>query len=108
MIPRQVQITPVLNGYLVHVGCQLLVFSDRATLMQELNDYLIDPAKVEAIYRAGSIHRELIKELRDEPVPTPPPQPISESSGPCEQQGSQSCNLTPLGGLPAAQQQLRR
>lgn len=101
MIPRQVQITPVLNGYLVHVGCQLLVFSDRATLMQELNDYLIDPARVEARYRAGSIHRELIKELRDEPVPTPPPQPISpqpssQISGICEQQISQSCAPTPL------------
>lgn len=47
---RSVTIERQLNGYLVRVGCQTLVFEDVVKLIHELARYLADPAAVEREY----------------------------------------------------------
>lgn len=46
-IPRSITIVPVLNGFIVEVGCQRLVFPDAKTLSIELERYYRNPAAVE-------------------------------------------------------------
>ena len=41
---RDLHISAVLNGYLVQVGCQRLVFVSKLTLLSELGRYLDNPA----------------------------------------------------------------
>lgn len=48
---RAVNIQKVLNGYIVNVGCQTVVFNDRDTLLIELSKYFYNPAEREAHYR---------------------------------------------------------
>ena len=36
---RELIITPVLNGFVVRVGCQQLVYVDREKLVRDLNEY---------------------------------------------------------------------
>jgi len=44
---RPIQIKVVMNGYIVMVGCQALVFQSRAELLRELDAYLSEPEKTE-------------------------------------------------------------
>lgn len=59
---RNIKITPVLNGFLVTVGCQTVVFEGRAKLIQELHAYLDNPDEMEKKYRESSINRCLLEE----------------------------------------------
>lgn len=68
MTPRNIEILPVLNGYLVHVGCQTVVFNSTESLLSELGSYLKNPGKVEQDYRENAINRELL--CPGEPIPT--------------------------------------
>ena len=47
---NQIKITPVLNGYHVQVGCQLLAFETTEKFLAELKRYLENPAAVEKEY----------------------------------------------------------
>lgn len=47
---REVRITAVMNGYIVTVGCQTLVFTTREEMLTELGRYLANPCGVEAEY----------------------------------------------------------
>jgi hypothetical protein len=47
---RGVSIDAVLNGYIVKVGCQTLVFQSRGELLVELAAYLENPGEVEKRY----------------------------------------------------------
>lgn len=40
----------VMNGYIVRVGCQTLVFNDRRQMLAEVDAYLTDPEGVTARY----------------------------------------------------------
>ena len=73
MIPRKIQIQPVLNGYICQVGCQTVVFGSTEELMTALEDYLKDPGKIEAWYREKALHNEMLKEC----VPTQGPTPVN-------------------------------
>jgi len=53
---RNVQISAVLNGWVVQCGCQTLVFSDRNDLLNELNAYLKDPTGTEARFLKTSVN----------------------------------------------------
>ena len=53
---RQVTIRPVLNGWVVAVGCQEVVFSDRRQLMTELDRYLEHPDVEEKKWVTGAIN----------------------------------------------------
>lgn len=54
---REVRITPVLNGFIVTVGCQTVVFTSMNDLLRELKSYQIDSASVEKEYLSGSINK---------------------------------------------------
>lgn len=53
---RQVTIRPVLSGWVVGVGCQEMVFSDRRQLMIELDRYLEHPDVEEQRWVAGAVN----------------------------------------------------
>lgn len=44
---RDITIRTVLNGWEVQVNCQTLVYTERAKLIADFTEYLIDPEKVE-------------------------------------------------------------
>lgn len=82
MIPREVHIKPVLNGYLVTVGCQTLVYNNNKELARDLGEYLFDPAKTEKAFSERALHRELLngpctpsnqRLVAQDPVPAPVP-----------------------------------
>lgn len=62
---RPVQIQQVMNGYLVQVGCQTLVFESQSTLLVELGKYMEQPETIEREYR----HKHGLNE--DCPMPEP-------------------------------------
>ena len=53
---RDIIIKPALNGFVVRMGCQRIVFCDRDIMIRALNDYLDDPNKTEDQYMLNSIH----------------------------------------------------
>ena len=53
---RDVTIKPALNGYVVRLGCQRVVFNDRAQMLRALDDYLENPREVERTYLEKSIN----------------------------------------------------
>ncbi len=60
MIPRPITIRPVLNGYVVQVGCQEVVFDSTDALISGLRHYLSDPEAIEKDYRENALHKDLI------------------------------------------------
>ena len=55
-----VTIKVALNGYLVRVGCQRLVFSSKEELLTELNNYLSFPNETEQRLRERSINSAIL------------------------------------------------
>lgn len=53
---RDIIIKPALNGFVVRMGCQRIVFCDRDIMIRALNEYLDDPNKTESQYALNSIH----------------------------------------------------
>ena len=51
-----IQIEPVLNGYVVRVGCQTVVFETTDKLLDELRRYMADPQRVEKEYQTQAIN----------------------------------------------------
>ena len=49
---RTVSISKCMNGYIVQVGCQTLVFNYAEAMLGELDKYLKDPEGVEKAYTA--------------------------------------------------------
>lgn len=66
MKPRDVLIKAVLNGWIVEVGCQTLVFTDEAVMFAELSRYLDNPAKIENIYLRDSVNAKFFQ--RGDPI----------------------------------------
>ena len=62
---RTITINKAMNGYIVQVGCQTLVFETAANFLYELTKYLKDPQGVEAFYLDM-----YAPEKADEPFPT--------------------------------------
>ena len=50
MTTRDIKIKKVLNGYIVKIGCQKVVFTKRKKLLKELARYWDDPDGVEKEY----------------------------------------------------------
>lgn len=68
---RPIAITAVLNGWIVTVGCQTLVYSDRSLLVDELSAYLRDPdATADRLLKSAVNVKHT---MGGEPVPHPPP-----------------------------------
>ena len=60
-----VTIKPALNGYVVRVGCQRLVFTDIETVLTELRTYLQKPEETEENYKFNSLNSAIMGFTRD-------------------------------------------
>lgn len=69
-MPQELKIMPVLNGFIVHAGCQVLVFNDPDKLAGEFAEWLKQPEQVEKRYR------ELMEKKGLCPAPPPQAEPI--------------------------------
>lgn len=58
---HSVKIKAVLNGWVVRVGCQKVVFTDLNTLLEELGNYLENPDKTMEEYMKESVNATLVK-----------------------------------------------
>jgi hypothetical protein len=67
---RTIRINPVLNGFMVEVGCQLVVFESAKKMLDELGQYYAAPDAVE--------HRFLKNAVNDKNGPRVAPAPISD------------------------------
>ena len=47
---RQIVINQALNGYVVNVGCKVVVFETREKMLSELDRYFKNPAEIEKEY----------------------------------------------------------
>ena len=63
---RDITIKPALNGFVVRLGCQRVVFNDRDTMFRALKDYLDNPGKVEEMYKYGSCNSKQLGFDRNE------------------------------------------
>jgi len=57
---REITIRTVLNGFVVQVGCQTVVFENKDTMLTEIGRYISDPDGVEKDYIAKSINSNVI------------------------------------------------
>ncbi len=55
-----------LNGYVVRVGCQRVVFNNRDHMLRALNDYLDDPDAVSTLYQRNSLNSKQLGFVRKE------------------------------------------
>ena len=65
---KEIHIQPVLNGFIVEIGCLKVVFTSIDTLCSELKNYYANPVEVEKWYREHAIN--------DVETPTGEPAPV--------------------------------
>jgi hypothetical protein len=79
---RQITIREVLNGYLVQVDCQELVFPDFDTLLKELVAYHTDPRGVEEHYTKMMAEKaDRLQPAEPEPSEAPDRDPRAYTTG---------------------------
>lgn len=78
--PLPLTIRPVLNGWIVEVGCQTIVFNELRRMASDIVDYYRDPEGVTKAYlsnRLNVTHQELLRSAYDNGAkcsePCPPP-----------------------------------
>lgn len=54
---REISIYPVLNGWLLKIGCQCVVFTDKQKMLSELSLYYESPNVVEKSYLASALNK---------------------------------------------------
>lgn len=59
MRPRPITVQPVLNGFVVDIGCQRLAFQSAAQLGAAITEYYTDPAKTEKTYITNKVNDTL-------------------------------------------------
>lgn len=57
---RDVKISAVLNGWVVRVGCQTLVFEDLEVMLKEVGAYLTDPDGIQEAYRENAVNAKYV------------------------------------------------
>lgn len=81
---RDITIKFALNGWTAKVGCQTLVYVDKAAMLKDLDQYLADPYAKEKEFVANSVNKRLL----DVPClavpcePTAPPQGMGIPNAP--------------------------
>lgn len=55
---RNIQITPVLNGFIVNAGCKTVVFTSAAQLGAAVIEYYTDPVATEKRYLANPVNKD--------------------------------------------------
>ena len=54
---REIKVKPVLNGYVVSVGCQEIVFTNLDVLCDEMKRYYSNPQNTENDYLENAINK---------------------------------------------------
>jgi len=80
---REIRINPVLNGWVVTVGCQVVVFNDLQRMTQEIGSYYLNPEETEKRYQSEARNKTLCD------IPTP---------APCMPQDVNRCEPMAVGG----------
>lgn len=76
---RNITLYPVLNGWVIKCGCQMVAFTDKEKLLKVMRDWLSDPAMAEkAFIVSDGINAKFLPGLPEmalgiESVPTPVP-----------------------------------
>ena len=65
-MPHEINIKPVLNGFVCRVGCQTVVVKSIPELGAEIMRYYREPQKVEDEYRKDAVNK--VPELAPQPV----------------------------------------
>ena len=71
MTPRTLYVRPVLNGFVVEVGCQAVVFNDLAEMLEQIGLYYKDPARLEELYLKNALNQVYHPEPPVEATPRP-------------------------------------
>ena len=69
MKPRDITIKVVLNGWIVIVGCQTILFTDLVLLTQEIGTYLLDPEDRERHYLETAVNSRFFPQTEAEEQP---------------------------------------
>ncbi len=56
---RKITITPVLNGWVIKVGCSEVVSTDKNAMLRELGRYIDDPDKIEKEYVGNAVNKQV-------------------------------------------------
>lgn len=88
MTPREITIRPVLNGFIVNAGCQVVVFTSPSELASAIERYYKDPAAVEKEF----VHRAVNRTMNGPCVPQPPMPETIESMLRAAQASEQRAN----------------
>lgn len=83
---RDLIIQPVLNGYVVTIGCQKVVFTDPRILGDEVTRYYKDPETVEKEYILKSVNK-MMDQTASPPCAIPEPNRI-QATRPLAEVGS--------------------
>lgn len=96
---RNINISPVLNGFTVSVGCQVLAYTSVDKLITDLGNYLRDPEGTEKrIVETEGInarHTGVLSDQAPERAQNEASQPVAQTSGLI---GSANRRSTALGG----------
>lgn len=82
-MPRTLKIQPVLNGWVVHVGCQSVLFTELERMASEIRRYYLNPSEVEADYLVHAVNKVMETSLAvaaESPVPPPPQREPAQAS----------------------------
>jgi hypothetical protein len=82
---RTVTIDPVLNGWIVTIGCQRVVFSDKDLMLGEIGRYLECPDRVEEEYRRDAVNAKHTFQLQGMVAVEEAPQIAERDWGECRQ-----------------------
>ena len=88
-MPQNLQITPVLNGWIVQAGCQTVVYTDSAKIVAEFCEWLSNPDAIENRYKnlmkqkglGENLAAAMEERVRHEPTPPPCPPPQTVIGG---------------------------
>lgn len=76
---REMHITPVLNGFIVKVGCQQLVASSAPQLADSIEEYYNDPDATEARFIKRAVNQTMNNPVAPQAMPAysdPVPAPV--------------------------------
>lgn len=69
---RKFTVIPVLNGYVVEIGCQTAVFTSVNDLTNAIGTYLRSPKETEEKWRATALNSAYFSPHDNEATPAPP------------------------------------
>jgi hypothetical protein len=88
---RPITINAVLNGWIVTVGCQTVVYQDRNQLTSDLDAYLKDPEATEARFLKTAVNQA--HTLGGAPATAAPTATLNEAAMPSRGEGAPPLGL---------------